>query len=157
MLYELLRLFRNLYHISTGWDRYHRYLAGRQQASQGAIVIYDRYSLEAIHRVMEGRPMDGPQIAAGAGNEMGRLTRTLSRVEQSIYRKICSPDHLFVLHVSPHISQQRKPDHERKMIETKGQALRKMNSQGLCVTEIDADQPFEQVLLHIKTVLWDLL
>jgi thymidylate kinase len=156
ILYRLHRSFRTLYHISTGWDRYRRYIAGRRQVSQGAVTIYDRYPLAAIHRVMEGRPMDGPRIAAEAGDKMGKLTKALAKVEQNIYQKIRLPDHLFVLHVTPHVSQQRKPEHEREMIEVKSQALRRMNPQNLCTTEIDADQPFEQVLRQAQTTLWKL-
>jgi len=153
----LQRLFRNFYHLSVGQDRYHRYIAARRQAAQGVIVLCDRYPLDALWRVMEGRPMDGPQIAVEAGLEMDKITGALSRMEQDIYRKIRPPDHIFALHVSPEISQQRKSDHDPEMIRAKSQALRQMERQGLPVIDVDADQPFEQVLLQIKTALWQLL
>jgi thymidylate kinase len=153
----LQRLSRNLYHLSVGRDRYQRYIAGLRQAARGAIVLCDRYPLEAIHQVMESRPMDGPQIATEAGDEMGRLTRKLSEWEQAIYRKIHPPDHILVLHVSPEVSQQRKPDHQWEMIETKSRALRHMDTQNLHVIEIDADQSYEQVLLQSKAAIWKLL
>jgi len=156
-LFWLSRLSRNLYHLSVGQDRYRRYILARRQAAQGAIVLCDRYPLDAIWRVMEGRPMDGPQIAVEAGLEMDRMTSALSRMEQDIYRKIRPPDHIVVLHVSPEVSQRRKPDHALEMIEAKSQALRQMERQGLHVIDIDADQPFEQVLLQIKTALWQML
>ena len=148
---------RSLYHLSVGRDRYGRYVAGRRQAAEGAIVICDRYPLAAIHRVMERRPMDGPRIASEAGNEMDRVTRMLSQLEKNIYRKIYPPDCIFVLHVSPEVSQQRKPDHSREIIETKSRALTQMDTQDLPTIEIDADQSHEQVLLQVKTALWQLL
>jgi len=150
-------LSRNLYHLSVGQDRYHRYISSRQQAAQGAIALCDRYPLDALCNVMEGRPMDGPQIAVEAGSEMGTITGTLSKKEQDLYRKIRPPDHIFVLHVSPEVSQRRKPDHDPEMIQAKSQALRQMERQGLHIIDVDADQPFEQVLLQIKTALWQLL
>jgi thymidylate kinase len=157
LLDRLQRLFHELYHLSKAWDRYRRYLAGRRQASQGAIVLYERYPLERLQHVMAKRPMDGPRIAAAAGAHAGSLTSALSRIERNLYRRILLPDHLFILHVSPHVSQQRKPDHDRHAIEDRSRALRQMDKRGLSATEIDADQPLEQVLLQVKTVLWDLI
>jgi thymidylate kinase len=157
LLRWLQSLSRNVYHLSVGQDRYHRYISSRQQAAQGAIVLCDRYPLAAICSVMEGRPMDGPQIAVESGQEMDKLTRALSRMEQEIYRKIRPPDHIFVLHVSPEVSQRRKPDHDPEMIQAKSQALKQMDRQGLHILDVDADQPYEQVSLQIKTALWQLL
>ena len=156
-LYWSLRLCRNFHHLAIARDRYSRYLISKQQASQGAIVIYDRYPLDAIHKVMQGRPMDGPRIAAEAQGKVDRVTGALSRLEQSIYQAIRPPEHIFVLHVSPGVSQERKPDHEREMIESKSRALEQMSHRGLHVVEIDADQPLEQVLFQAKTALWQLL
>ncbi|RLC77199.1 MAG: hypothetical protein DRJ03_20560 [Chloroflexi bacterium] len=156
--YWIYRLWRNIRHLSIGRDRYRRYITGKQQAAAGKIVICDRYPLMAIHKVMQDRrPMDGPQIAAETKGQMGRLTRTLSKMEQDIYQGIYPPDCIFVLHVSPDVSQQRKPDHSREMIEAKSRALVQMVPQGLNIIEIDADQSFEQVLLQVKTALWQLL
>lgn len=156
-LWWFQRLSRNLYHLSTGRDRYRRSISARRLAARGTIVICDRYPLAAVHQVMEGPPMDGPRIAAEAGDEMDEVTGVLSRLEHSTYRRIQLPDHIFVLHVSPDVSQQRKPDHGREMIEAKSSALKQMDSQGLHATEVDADQPFERVLLQVKRSLWQLL
>jgi thymidylate kinase len=153
----LQRLLYNLYSVSVGRDRYRRYMAGTLQAAKGCVVLYDRYPLAAIHRVMDGRPMDGPRITVDAEHRMDGITRALSRLEQNIYRKIHPPDCTFALHVSPEVSQQRKPDHELEMIEAKSRAIKQMDVQGLRSVEIDADQPLEQVLLQIKTTLWQLL
>lgn len=153
----LQRLLHNFYHISTARDRYCRYVAGRRQVLQGTVVVFDRYPLEALHRVMRQRPMDGPRIAAGAEGNVSGLTRIMSRMERHFYRRIRPPDHLFILHVSPQVSRQRKSDYDHNVIEEKSRALVQMDKQGLHFTEIDADQPLEQVLLQIKTTLWELL
>ena len=157
LLFQLQHMLRNLYHLAVGRDRYLRYLSARQQATRGAIALCDRYPLAAIWQVMKTRPMDGPQIAAESGREADPMTRALSRIEQDVYRKICVPDHVFILHVSPEVSRQRKPDHDRAMIETKASALKQMERQGLHVIEVDADQPLDQVLLQTKTALWQLI
>ena len=156
-LLALQRFSRNLYHLSVGQDRYRRYIIAKRQAGQGAIVLCDRYPLEAIWRVMEGRPMDGPQIAVEAGLKMDWLTRWFSKMEQNTYRKIHPPDYIFILHVSPQVSLQRKPDHDPKMILAKSQALKQMEKGSLHVIDVDADIPIEGVLLNIKSELWRLL
>jgi thymidylate kinase len=157
ILKRLRDAFHDLYFLSTARDRYRRYVAGKRQAAAGAIVICDRYPLVAIHQKMKDRPMDGPRIAADAGNEMDRLTKRWAQIEQNVYDKIHPPDHVFVLHVSPDVSQRRKPEHNPKMIENKSYALKHMDTQGLHTTDIDADLPYEQVLLEIKKGLWQLL
>jgi thymidylate kinase len=153
----LARFSYGLYQLSIARNRFRFFKAARRQAAQGAIVVCDRYPLAAIHQVMEGAPMDGPRIAAEAGSEMDATMGRLARLERNIYRQIHPPDHVFVLHVSPEVSQQRKPEHALGMIEAKSRALREMDAHGLHVTDVDADQPLEQVVLQVKKSLWQLL
>ena len=150
-------LLCNLYRLSVGQDRYRRYIRARQQAAQGTIILCDRYPLAAIYEVMKGRPMDGPHITVEAGQGVDRITGALSGMERAIYRKIRPPDRIFALHVSPEVSQRRKPDHDPEIIEAKSEALEKMERRGLHVVDVDADQPFEQVLLQIKAAMWESL
>ena len=154
-LLGLPRFFHGQHLIAIARDRYNRDIAGRRRAAQGDVVIYDRYPIPAVR--MGSRFMDGPRIASTYPEAMGPVLTRLSESEQRIYQQIRPPDHLLVLHVSPAVSSQRKPDHKREMIETKYQALRCMERSGLCLTEIDADQPLHQVLLQVKTIVWDLL
>jgi hypothetical protein len=78
-------------------------------------------------------------------------------VEEKLYRRIRPPDHLFVLRVSADVASQRKPDHKVEVLEAKSRALDEMVHDGLRVTEVNADQPLDQVLLEIKTRMWELL
>jgi thymidylate kinase len=155
LLCGLQDLFQSLHRVGIARDRHGRYVAGQKHALQGALVVYDRYPLEAVR--IADRFMDGPQIASMHPNGMGPMVAALSRIEEDIYQRIRPPDHLFVLQVSPAVSSQRKPDHKPEVLEVKSQALNEMEQDGLRLTEIDADQPLDQVLLEIKTRLWDLL
>lgn len=157
VLMGFFRLSRNIHHLSISLDRYRRYRTGRQQALQGSIVIYDRYPLTAIHAVMTGKPMDGPHIAAETPGRQDKITQSLSMLEQKIYRKIRPPDYLVRLHVSPSVSQERKPDHDFGMIVAKSRALKEMDQTGLNIIDINADAPFDEVLLLIKKSLWQVL
>ncbi|RPI35099.1 MAG: hypothetical protein EHM70_00725 [Chloroflexota bacterium] len=141
--------------LADGNDRRQRYLEGCRAASRGILVLYDRYPLNSV-RVFN-HPMDGPRIAANANGHSGSWVRKMAQVEAGIYRQIEPPDHVFVLHVSPGISQERKPEHRRDWIEAKSQALSQVGAGNVAHTEIDADQPLDQVLLQVKSALWRLL
>jgi hypothetical protein len=147
--------FESLHRIGIARDSYARYVAGKRSALQGALVVHDRYPLEAV-RIVD-RFMDGPRIASMHQNPMGPLAAALSRFEQNLYQRIRPPDHLFVLHVSPGVASQRKPEHKPELLEVKSQALSEMERDTLRITEIDADQALDQVMLEIKAQVWDLL
>lgn len=155
LLYGLWGLLQSLHRLGIARDRYERYIAGRRDASQGAVVLYDRYPINGVR--IADRFMDGPRIASMHENRIGPVVAAASRLEEKIYRGIRPPDHLFVLQVSPGVSSQRKPDHEFAMLEAKSEALNNMERDGLHVTQINADQPLDQVLLEVKTRLWNLL
>jgi thymidylate kinase len=138
-----------------GRDRYQRYMASQRKAAQGSIIIYDRYPLEAV-RIFD-RGMDGPRIASTYDHTMSPAVRKLCLAEENIYRKIRPPEHMFVLQVSPEVSLARKPGHKPDLIEAKSRAIAQIKQHDLSITEIDAEQPLDQVLLQIKSTLWRLM
>lgn len=148
------RFFERLRCLADGRDRYRRYLAGRRRAAQGAVVIYDRYPLDSV-RIGE-RMVDGPRIAAGNG-QLGLIGRRLAQAEERMYHNMLPAEHLFVLHVSPEVSQRRKPAHKAATIEAKSQAIERITAQTGNLTHIDAEQPLDDVLLQVKSALWQLL
>jgi hypothetical protein len=141
--------------VADGHDRYRRYSAGQRSVAQGAITLYDRYPLPAIR--IFGRTIDGPRIAAANKDRCGWITRKLSAIEDRLYARIRPPEHLFLLHVSPDVSQLRKPEHPRAVIEAKSKAIDRIARGDGSIIDIDADQPIETVLLQIKTALWSLI
>ena len=88
---------------------------------------------------------------------MGPVTRRLSQVEETIYQRIPPAEQIFVLHVSPGVAQLRKPGHRQELIEAKSQAIAQIARDGLNLVDIDTDQPFDRVLLQIKSSLWGML
>jgi thymidylate kinase len=172
--------------LSIAHDRYARVQAGRQQAAAGSIVIYDRYPLETISTRVEHRLLDGPNIPRIANGDNGSLTRAFARAEENLYRKIHPPDILCVLDVSPDVSLQRKPDHQRAVIEAKSRVVSELAllaqetvplgspdpwpdpprpppvltggaGGGPNVILIDANRPVEEVLSQLKTKVWEAL
>jgi thymidylate kinase len=151
----LQRFFTSVRILGDGHDRYHRYLASQRKAAQGSVIIYDRYPLEAVR--LFDRTMDGPRIATTYNGQRGPLVKKLCQAEENLYRQIRPPEHLFILRVSPEVSLARKPDHKLELIEAKSRAIAQIVRDDLSFTEIDAEQPLEQVLLQIKSTLWRLL
>jgi thymidylate kinase len=145
----------HLRYLGDAHDRYRRYKAARHAAAGGAIVICDRYPLE--HVQIAGRIVDGPRIAASLADSTGGQAGRLAEAEEAIYQRIQPPDHVFALHITPEVSQSRKPGHPRERIEAKSRALQGLAAAGFDLTSIDADQPLDQVLLQIKVALWRLL
>ncbi len=148
---------RNIYDLGIARDRYHRYVEGKRKASAGIIVIYDRYPLQEIHKLMPERPMDGPRINNRSENKPGYLSALISKAEVDLYSKIQPPDHVFILDVSPEVSHIRKPDHDIDFVKKKTKAIKDFNKENLHFTEINADENTEEVLLKTKLKLWESL
>lgn len=146
---------RSLRYLADAGDRMRRYRAGRRKAAQGAIIIYDRYPLDAVE--VFNHAVDGARITSSSNGHTGRLTRRLAAIEQRMYQRILPVDHLFVLHVSPDVARTRKPEHDPRLLEAKSRALQQLAGEHSHVTHIDADRPLEEVLLQIKATLWRLL
>lgn len=107
--------------------------------------------------------MDGPQIPLIANGEIGAIAGAFARAEQNLYRKIRLPDCLFALDVSPDVSLQRKPDHQRAAVEAKSRAVGELKAMAeldaakMNLVHLDANLPFEEVLSQLKTRIWKVL
>jgi thymidylate kinase len=153
-----------LYHLSIGHDRFGRYAQGMKKAMAGSIVIFDRFPLESLGSGDNFHLLDGPQITlddTGDGTRVrGFWAEAFAAAERALYRKMLPPDCLIVLEVDPDVSMQRKPDHERATIEKKSAAinllagLESLQSSGVRVIHVDANQPLDMVVSQIKRELW---
>lgn len=137
------------HYLSIGRDRYRRHRRGLRDAARGALVIYDRFPLVA--------PLDGPIIRESGE---GWIARAFARREEALYRRFQPPDLLVALVVDPDLSLQRKPDHDREVVETKARLLHELiNGQGEHpvagrIAVIDAAQPLPRVLAEAGAVIW---
>lgn len=151
------------HHLSIGRDRYRRCRTGRKEAMAGSIVIFDRYPLESISTRPGFRLLDGPQIPMTVGEEKGTIRRAFARVEQDLYHNMRLPDTLFVLDVSPDVSLQRKPDHNRATVEAKIRAVEELmamadaDAKEFSLVHLNADLPFEDVLGELRAKIWEVI
>lgn len=137
------------HYLSIGLDRYRRHRAGRREAANGAVVIFDRYPLNAV--------LDGPQIGVAGGRN-----GLLARGEEALYRRFSPPDLLVILRVAPDVALGRKPDHQREAVEAKIHYLDALNDEperapGATIRSVDANRPYPDVLAAARQAVWDAL
>jgi thymidylate kinase len=73
------------------------------------------------------------------------------------------PDCVIVLDVSPEVSAARKPDHAPAVLEAKIKGVRSLievirsEHRDVRLIHINADQPFDEVVLQLKRNIWSAL
>jgi hypothetical protein len=83
----------------------------------------------------------------------------MAAAEERMYQRFRLPDSLLVLDVDPGVAAARKPDHDAAVILEKsrvaGTLARLAGTGAVRGHRIDATRPFANVLLDVKTELWD--
>lgn len=128
--------------------RRHRQI--RRLVRRGVIVIADRYPLAELRR--DDFSVDGPRIRA----EFGDRHRLLAALEERCYEAIGRPSCVFVLRASSAELERRKPDLPPEVATRKVPLFASIApAPGLSI--VDADRPYEKVLLEIKREIWSRL
>jgi hypothetical protein len=135
--------------VCTARDRYRTYVKARRFATNGGIVISDRYPLPLV------KLMDRPQ-ADEIINEHphNRLINILAELEKRYYRHIMPPDLLIVLRVDPEIAVQRRTDEVSASVRARCQEIWDIDWQHIPALIIDANRPSEEVLATLKSHIW---
>ena len=117
----------------------------------GNVVIFDRFPMKEFWSMEE--PMDGPRI----------LNNSIARQrEENLYKTIKEPELLFLLNVEIEESLKRKKS--QGIIEDRVIITRKYNAIQHAIKEaksrdnifvVDAMQPYEDVVLKIKKIIWE--
>lgn len=132
------------------------------------IRIMNRYRLNGGISIMDRYPQielvgknDGPKIVEyrETFENKGLIDRFIRREAKalSIVRKV-KPDVVFRLNISAETSMHRKPEQDNiDEFRKKADDLKNITFQEARIIEIDAQQPYDQELLSIKSVLWSLI
>jgi thymidylate kinase len=141
---------RLAWEVLTARDRYRLYRRARRWATNGAIVVCDRYPLPEV------KLMDGAVTAHLVDRaRWGRLVEYLADLERSFYDRITYPDILIVLRVDPDLAVLRKRGEEQEsFMRPRSEEIWRMDWQGTPAVVIDASQPKDQVLSDVKSVIW---
>ncbi len=130
-------------------DRYLTYSQVRRFATNGGLVICDRFPLPEI------KIMDGPQVERVTRN-FGEnfLIRILTRLEKSYYEQIMTPDLLIVLKANPEISVERKTDESPASVWARSSEIWNLDWSTSSAHVIDASRPKPDVLSDLKALVW---
>ena len=116
--------------------------------TQGFVIIAERFPLKNFMGMAE--PMDGPRLQKHAQRKF------LCGLERYYYQRIEMPDRLFVLRVGLDVLRERKKNIQITNLCEKADAVNSIAADGRTVI-VDAEAPYESVLLTIKRNLWDML
>ncbi|NIP79528.1 MAG: hypothetical protein GWM90_10050 [Gemmatimonadetes bacterium] len=149
---------RSAYHGSLALvlaeEKKGRLARARRSANAGRVVLCDRYPQTQFPGIS-----DGPRLGAWLGHPR-RLLRRLAAREQAIYRRaeLSPPTLVLKLNVSPSVARARKPETRHQELERRIQVARDLRFPSATrVAVIDADAPFEQVLLRAQHAIWEAL
>jgi thymidylate kinase len=135
--------------ICTARDRYITYKKARRLATNGELVILDRFPLSQI------KFMDGPQAARMTGSvSKRRMVKLLIKMEEDYYKKISLPDLIIVLLADPNIAARRKTDEREDEVRARSTEIWEIDWSQIPVQIIDANQTKENVLLEAKKNIW---
>lgn len=138
-----------LRYVCLARDRYRAYVKARRFATNGGIVICDRFPLPEI------KLMDSPRLERLVDRRKNnRLIRFLVRLEKSWYSSLGHPDVLIVLTVDPEIAVARKTDEDAASVRTRATEMWQLDWQTTRAHVIDADQPAADVLAELKSLVW---
>jgi thymidylate kinase len=142
-------LFREL---CTARDRYLLYKKARRIATNGGLVILDRFPLSQVQF------MDGPQIEwLTSSYPTNGLIKFLSNLENKYYRKMVLPDLLVVLRVDPEIAVRRKTDETEDSVRPRSTEIWELDWDQTPAHVIDACHPKDAVLSEVKWLVWSQL
>jgi thymidylate kinase len=135
--------------VCTGRDRYLDYRRARRFASNGGLVICDRFPLPQI------KIMDGPQVERVTRDvKPNGFIRMLAAIERHYYRQIMLPDLLIVLRVDPDICVQRKTDEPSASVYSRSQEIWRIDWCGTPACLIDASQSKTKVMSDVINAVW---
>jgi thymidylate kinase len=135
--------------ICTARDRYITYIKARRLATNGNLVILDRFPMPQI------KFMDGPQAARMTGSVHNtRLIKYLVKIEESYYQKMDLPDLTIVLLTSPDIACKRKTDEIEEEVRARSNEIWEIDWKQTPARVIDANRSKAEVISEIRSLIW---
>lgn len=130
-------------------DRYRAVRRIRRAATNGALVLCDRFPLRQLEL------MDGPRVERVRDpDRWRRLTDWLAVREQRYYQAITAPDALIVLLVDPEIAVARQPTEPADSIRERWREVLAVDWDAVHAHVVDASQPREAVLARVESLIW---
>lgn len=130
-------------------DRHLTYLQAKRMATDGAIVISDRYPTENL------KLMDGPVIRQIVSFEnASRLAKRLISIEEWFYARISQPDLLIVLKVDPEVAAKRKTDEIASEVRIRSNEVWEADWKDTPAHVVDGHRSKDDLLSELKSIIW---
>jgi thymidylate kinase len=138
--------------VCTARDRFLTYTAARRLATNGCLVLCDRYPMAQV------RIMDGPQVERVTSdmNPNNRI-KMLAKLENIYYEQIILPDLLIILRVTPEISVQRKTDEPADSVRSRAGEVWNVDWSETSANIVDASKSQPEVLSDLMALIWSYL
>lgn len=136
---------RMLAAVAIARDRFIAYRNARAFATNGGLVVCDRFPLAQISL------MDAPRVQRAVA---GGVARRLAALEQRYYGALTAPDVLIVLRVDPEIAVARKPEEPPEFVRARWQEIWDVDWDALPAHVVDASRSAPEVLSDVKALVW---
>lgn len=133
-------------------ERRRRAAEARRARGRGMVVLSDRLPQRQLPGLNDG-PRLTPWLEAGSA-----LHRAAARYEQQVYRRVelTMPDLVVKLHVSPAVAAGRKPETRPELLQSGIRVVQELRFPPTTrVLDVNADLPFDDVLLQVKRAIWE--
>jgi thymidylate kinase len=138
--------------LCTARDRNITYTKARRCATNGGLVILDRFPLPQIQF------MDGPQIDWLTCNyPSNSLIKYLSSLEKKYYQEMMLPDVLIILRADPEIAVKRKTDEPEFSVRARSTEIWELDWNQTPAHVLNANRSKEEVLSDVKCLIWSQL
>jgi thymidylate kinase len=141
-----------LWHVLTARDRAREYARARRLATNGALVVCDRYPMPQL------RYMEAARTTWLAGSaSLPPLARRLVALEGRYYERIAEPEIAIVLRVNPEVAVERRPDQDAVFVRRRSDEVWRTDWSATRACVVDAGDAPERVLAEIKSIVWSRL
>ena len=138
-----------LWLLCTARDRERTYRSARRQASNGSLVLCDRYPHPRLGS------MEVPLIASRAGRRADdRVVRAMISLEERYHRAIAPPELLVVLRVDPEVAVARKVEETPESVRRRGAEIWNIDWRAAGAHVVDASQSREVVARELEELVW---
>lgn len=140
--------------VFTARDRYRTYIKAQRLATNGWIVICDRFPLPQI-KLMDS--LQANHVINQTTPAPNRLVKFLLRLEAHYYQQIAAPDVLVVLRLNPDIAVQRRSSEDPVWIRERSEEIWAVDWLQTRAHIVDSSRSKADVLSDIKSFVWSKL
>lgn len=137
--------------VMTARDRYRVYIKARRLATNGWIVICDRFPLPQI-RLMDS--LQANHVIHHTTPNPRPLVKLLLKLEAHYYQQMVAPDTLIVLRLDPNIAVQRRSNEDMVWIRERSEEIWTVDWPKTEAYVVDSGRSKAEVLADIKTIVW---